>query len=328
MSVKDVVRAFRENKRFLIAGHINPEADAIGSQLALASLLKRLGKDVLIVNEDPPPDSSLFLPKVKSIKLARSIKRDSFQKPDCAIIIDCPVLARIGRVRDLITDGMTLIDIDHHISNEKYGDINWIDLKAAAVGEMIFELFKKFKMRLNKAEATQLYTAILIDTGSFRYSNTTPKTHRIAAELMKHNLDTDGIFERLFELKSYPAMRLLGLALSTIKVSKDGKIIWFWLTRKILKRAGAKFDDAENFINYARAVKGTKVAVFFKEADEVGKIQVSLRGKRGYDVNVIAHKFGGGGHARAAGCTISGSCREVEKKILREVFLKSPRSTF
>lgn len=319
MSIVDVVRQMRRHKKFLITGHINPEADAVGSQLALAGLLKRLGKKVLIVNEDPPPDSCNFLPDAKSIKLLRNIKKNNFKKPDCAIVLDCPVLERVGGVADLITDGVTIIDIDHHISNERYGDINWIDLKAAAVGEMIFEIFRKLKMKLSKDEATQLYTAILIDTGSFRYSNTTPKTHEIAAALMKYNLDTDGIFEKLFELKSYPAMRLLGFSLSTIKKSADGKIVWFWLTRKMLKTAGAKFDDAENFINYARAVKGVKVAIFLKEANEKGKIQVSFRGKSGYDVNKIAAKFGGGGHARAAGCTIASTPKSAEKKIMREV---------
>lgn len=320
MSITNVVQAIRGNKRFLIAGHINPEADAVGSQLALASLLKRLKKKVLIVNEDPPPDSCVFLPGIKSIKLFKGIKRKAFKKPDCAVIVDCPVIERIGRVKDLITKGVTLIDIDHHISNERYGDINWVDLKSSAVGEMIFEIFKKFKLKLNRDEAVQLYTAILIDTGSFRYSNTTEKTHRIAAELIKYGLDTDGIYERLYELKAFPATRLLGLSLSTIKKGKDGKVAWFWLTRKMLRQAGAKFDDAENFINYVRAVKGIKVTVFLKETAKVGKIQISLRGKRGYDVNKIASKFGGGGHARAAGCTITGTPKAVERKILTDVF--------
>ncbi|KPK39327.1 MAG: hypothetical protein AMJ78_08655 [Omnitrophica WOR_2 bacterium SM23_29] len=320
MSITNVVQAIRGNKRFLIAGHINPEADAVGSQLALASLLKRLGKGVLIVNEDPPPESCKFLPNIKSIKLFKDVKESYFKRPDCAIIVDCPVLDRIGKVKELITDGVILVGIDHHISNERYGDINWIDLKSSAVGEMVFEIFKRFKLKLNKEEATQLYTAILIDTGSFRYSNTTERTHRIAAELIKYGLDTDSIYKQLYELKAFPATQLLGLSLSTIKKSRDGKVVWFWLTRQMLKQAGARFDDAENFINYARAVKGVKVAIFLKETDKKGKVQISLRGRKGCDVNKIASRFGGGGHARAAGCTITGIPKEAERKILRAVF--------
>ncbi|KPK38275.1 MAG: hypothetical protein AMJ78_10275 [Omnitrophica WOR_2 bacterium SM23_29] len=320
MRITDVLRTIRANKRFLISGHIDPEADAVGSQLVLANLLKRLKKDVLIVNEDSPPGSCNFLPNVKSVKLFKDIKRKNFKQPDCAIVVDSPVLSRIGKVRDLISDDVTIINIDHHISNERYGDINWVDLKASSVGEMMFELFKKFRISLKRDEAILIYSAISIDTGSFRYSNTTARTHRIASELIKYRLDTDGIFEQLFELKSYPATRLLGATLSTLKKSKDGRVVWIWLTRKMLKRVGAKFDDTENFINFAKAVKGIKVAVFFKEADEKGRIQVSLRGKRGYNVNKVAAKFGGGGHAPAAGCVIKGNPKEVEKKVLRAIF--------
>ncbi len=319
MSISKVVNAIRRHKRFLVSGHIDPEADTVGSQLALASLLKRLGKEVMIVDQYPPPDSCAFLPKLKEITLLKDIKKKKFKKPDCAIIVDCPTLERIGKVKDLITDEMTLINIDHHISNVRFGDVNWVDLKAAADGEMIFDIFKKFRMKLTKDEAVIIYSSILIDTGSFRYSNTTARTHIIAALLMKYGVDTNSVFEHLFELKSYPATRLLGLALLTLKRGRDGKVVWLWLTNKILKQAGARYDDAENFINYARAVKGCKVALFFKETGQKGIIKVSFRGKKGIDVNKIAAKFGGGGHARAAGCTIKAAAKEAETKVLKEV---------
>lgn len=319
MSIAKVVNAIRRHKRFLVSGHVDPEADTIGSQLALASLLKRLGKEVIVVDQDPPPDSCAFLPRLKELTLLKDVKKGSPKKFDCAIIVDCPTLDRIGKVKDLITDGITIINIDHHISNVRFGDVNWVDLNAAADGEMIFDIFKKFRMKLTKDEAVIIYSSILIDTGSFRYSNTTARTHIIAAELMKYGVDTNSVFEHLFELKSYPATRLLGLALLTLKRSRDGKVIWLWLTNKILKQAVAKYDDAENFINYARAVKGCKVALFFKEAEEKGIIKVSFRGKKGIDVNKIAAKFGGGGHARAAGCTIKATAREAETKVLKEV---------
>lgn len=320
MSIAKVVSAIQRHKRFLVSGHVDPEADTVGSQLALASLLRRLGKEVVIVDQDPLPDSCAFLPRLKQITLLKDLKKKSFKKPDCAIIVDCPTLERIGKVKELITDEMTVINIDHHISNTMFGDVNWVDLEAAADGEMIFDIFNKFRMKLTKDEAVIIYTSILIDTGSFRYSNTTARTHIIAAELIKHGLDTNGIFEHLFELRPFPATRLLGLSLLTIKRSKDGKIVWLWLTNKMLKQVDAKFDDAENFINYARAVKGCKVALFFKETAQKGMIKVSFRGKRGIDVNKIAAKFGGGGHARAAGCTIKATAKEAQTKVLREVF--------
>lgn len=318
--ISKVISAMRRHKRFLISGHVDPEADTIGSQLALASLLKRLGKDVLIVDQDEPPEICAFLPRIGSIILLEDLKKERLRGFDCAIVVDCPTLERIGEVKGLITDKMTVVNIDHHISNVMFGDANWVDLKAAADGEMIFDIFKKFKMRINREEATLLYSAIVTDTGSFRYSNTTAKTHLVAAELIEIGVDTNGIFERLFEMRSYNATRLLGMALTTIKRSKDGKVVWFWLTKRMIKKAAAKFDDAENFINFARAVKGSCVAIFFKETPREGEIKVSFRGKRGIDVNKIAAKFGGGGHPGASGCAIKAAAKEAESKVLREAF--------
>ncbi len=320
MSLSNVVDTIRQHKRFLISAHIDPEADAVGSQLALASLLRRLGKEVTIVDQDSAPDSCGFLFQLKQIKLFKDLDKSSFKKPDCVIIVDCPTLERIGRVRELITDDTVVVNIDHHVSNDMFGDVNWVDLKAAAVGEMIFDIFKKLKMKILKDEAVVIYSAILIDTGSFRYSNTTVKTHTIAAELIKNGLDTNTIYEHLFEMKSYQVTRLLGLALSGIKKNKYGKIVWMWVTGRMLKESGAHLVDAENFIGFPRAVKECKVAILFKETAHKGVFKVSFRGKKGVDVNKIAAKFGGGGHAGASGCTITASgLKEAERRILSEV---------
>lgn len=320
MSLSKVVDAIRRHKRFLISAHIDPEADAVGSQLALASLLRRLGKEVEIVDQDSAPDSCGFLSQLKWITLFKDLNRSAFRRPDCAIIVDCPTLERIGKVRELISGDTAVVNIDHHVSNDMFGDVNWVDLKAAAVGEMIFDIFRKLKMKITKDEAVIIYSAILIDTGSFRYSNTTVKTHMIAAELIKNGLDTNAIYEHLFEMKSYQVTRLLGLALSGIKKSRDGKIVWMWITNKMLKESGAHVADAENFIGFPRAAKGCKAAMLFRETGRKGVFKVSFRGKKGVDVNKIAAKFGGGGHAGASGCTLTAANRsQAERKILSEV---------
>ncbi len=321
MSLDSVINAIRRHKRFLVSGHVDPEADAIGSQLALASFLRHLGKKVVVVDESPPPDSCGFMPHIKSINLLKDLDAGRLKKIDCAMIVDCPSLDRIGRVKELITPDVEVVNIDHHVSNENFGDINWVDLKASAVGEMIFDISKRLGIKLSKDEAVIIYSAILIDTGSFRYSNTTAKTHMIAAELMKEGLDTNTIFEHLFEMKSFEVTRLLGFALSAVKRSKDGKIIWIWVTGEMLKRSGAKMDDAENFIGFPRAVKGCRVAILFKETADKNIFKVSFRGKKGLDVNKLASVFGGGGHAQASGCTISAGTRaQAERKILKEVY--------
>ena len=318
MSLPKVVAAIRRHKRFLVSGHVDPEADAVGSQLAMASLLKRLGKEAVVIDQDPPPISCDFLPGLNSMILFRDLKKKMPRPFDAVVVVDCPNLDRIGKVRELIPAEAEIINIDHHVSNEMFGNVNWVHKNGAATGEMIFEVIRAFDLKLTKAEALLIYAAILIDTGSFRYSNTTENTHLIAAELLKGGLDTNSIYECLFEMKTFEITKLLGKSLATVKRSGDGKIVWMWITRRMLKDTGAEFKDAENFIGFPRAVRGSKVAALFKETGG-GIIKISLRGKNGVDVNKIASKFGGGGHRAAAGFSIKGSRKEAERKALAEI---------
>ena len=238
---------------------------------------------------------------------------------DCALIVDCPTLERTGKAAELVTRDMEIVNIDHHVSNDYFGDVNWVDGKGAATGELIFGIFKRLGLKLTKGDAINIYSAILIDTGSFRYSNTSAKTHIIAAELIKNGLDTNFIYESLFEMKAYEVTHLLGKSLSTLNRTPDGKIVWMWITREMKNGTGAELKDAENFIGFPRAVRGSKVALLFKESEEKGLIKVSLRGKDGVDVNKIAMKFGGGGHVAAAGFSIRAASREAERRVLAEV---------
>jgi len=319
MSLPKVVNAIRRHKKFLISAHVDPEADAIGSQLALASLVKRLGKESVIVDQDPPPVSCDFMPGINSIVLCKDLNRKVLKDTDCALVVDCPTLERTGKVAGLIAKDMEIINIDHHVSNSYFGHVNWVDQKGAATGEMIFEIYKRLGLKLTKDEAINIYSAILIDTGSFRFPNTTANTHRVAAELIKNGLDTNFIFERLFEMKTYDVTHLLGRSLSTLRRTGDGKIVWMWITRDMMGKTGAQLKDAENFIGFARSVRGSKVALLFKESEEKGLIKVSIRGKAGVDVNKIARKFSGGGHVAAAGFSIKASRREAERRVLSEV---------
>lgn len=319
MSLPKVINAIRRHRKFLISGHVDPEADAIGSQLALASLLKRLGKEPIIVDQDPAPISCDFMPGINSIVLCKDLNRKVLKDTDCALVVDCPTLERTGKVAGLITKDMEIINIDHHVSNDDFGHVNWVDRKGAATGEMIFAIYKRLGLKLTREEAINIYSAILIDTGSFRFTNTTAKTHIVASELIKNGLDTNFIFESLFEMKTYEVTHLLGQSLSTLKRTGDGKIVWMWITRDMMGRTGAQLKDAENFIGFARAVRGSKVALLFKESEEKGLIKVSLRGKNGVDVNKIACKFGGGGHVAAAGFSIRAPRQVAERRVLAEV---------
>jgi phosphoesterase RecJ-like protein len=227
-------------------------------------------------------------------------------------------LERIGRVKELIGDGKLIVNIDHHVSNEKFGKINWVEPEVSSCGEMLYKLFKEMDVALDQAVATNLYVAILTDTGSFRYSNTTSQTHKIASELLEHGLDVMAIHQDIYERRSLDELKLLGLALSTMAVEADGKIVHTAITREMTKDHALALKGTEDFVNHLRSLHGVEVAVFFRE-EKSDVIQVSFRSKTRINVNRIAAQFGGGGHLRASGCIVKGKMDEMREKIMAEV---------
>lgn len=321
--MQKVIEAIKKYSKFLITAHINPEGDSLGSQLGMKALLESLGKTAVIVDNDAVPDHYKFLPKAGEI----SNKLDARLDFEAAIILDCPTLKRIGKVSDLIRGGKTIINIDHHVSNEKFGDINWVDPNASSAGEMVYKIYKELGIKLTKETALVLYIAILTDTGSFNYDNTSSVTHDIAGELLGYGIDPASVSESVYEKRSLADIKLFGLVLSTIKVNKEGDVAYLEVTKKILQSTGADLIKAEGFVNYARSIDKVKVAMIFKE-DLGGKISVSFRSKGEADVNSIASFFGGGGHVKASGCVIEGELAEIEKKVLAkvdEVLHKNPK---
>jgi phosphoesterase RecJ-like protein len=314
MSARIIKKAIKRFNRFLISSHINPEGDAIGGQIALASLLRRLGKEVVIVNESPVPHILQFMKGTESI-LKEMPKDFHFQ---AAIVMDCPDLTRIGKVSEYITKDKIIINIDHHISNENFGRYNWLDADISSTGEMVFELFKAFRLRIGYDEALALYVAIMTDTGSFKYTNTTSRTHRIAAGLVDAGVQPYEIFSRVYETNSLQDMNLLGESLQTLKLTDDGKVAWIWVTKDMLKKTKASLEGTEGIINFARSIEGTEIAILFRETGTENRIKVSFRSKGRIDVNKLASFFGGGGHVTASGCTVFGKREEVEKKVMEK----------
>lgn len=314
--MQQVIEAIRRHKRFLVTAHVNPEGDSLCSQLAMKELLHILGKTAFIVNHDKVPEHYKFLPK------AGEISADTAKKPDfdAVIVLDCPTIKRIGGVKDMIPKGKPVINIDHHISSEKFGDVNWVDANASSTGEMVYRLYKEMDIPLTREVALCLYIAILTDTGNFNYDNTSRLTHEIAGELLGYGLDPAMVSENVYERRSIEDIRFLGLVLSTLKVNLAGDVAYLEMTRKMVEETGADMSKSDGFINYARSIGGVKIAIIFKEdMRDPNKINVSFRSKGDVDVNGIAAYFGGGGHTKASGCALTGSLAEVEKRVLDKV---------
>jgi bifunctional oligoribonuclease and PAP phosphatase NrnA len=316
----EVIEAIKKGKRFLITAHVNLEGDALGSQLAMKELLTGMGKEAFILDSDPVPEHYRFLPKAAEVS-GRFDKVGAF---DAAIVLDCPTLNRTGKTGDVIkAGGVPIINIDHHISNEKFGDVNWVEPNASSAGEMVFRLFKEAHVLVTKEVALSLYIAILTDTGSFNYDNTSSATHEIAGELLGYGLDPALVSESVYERRSVKDINLLGLVLATIRVNNKGTIAHLEVTKDMLDKTGADLAKSEGLINFARSIDGVKVAVLFKEDQkDKNKINISFRAKGNgsvIDVNKIASIFGGGGHTKASGCVVAGGLEEVKKKVLAKI---------
>ena len=314
MSIKTIKQAIKKFNKFFITSHINPEGDAIGSQVAMAYLLKKLGKQSVMLDDSPVPATLRFMKGTEDI--LKEMPHDfNYQ---AVIILDSPDLARIGRISEYIKKDSVIINIDHHISNVNFGKYNWVEPGFSSAGEMVYDLFKAFKVKIDLDEAIALYAAIMTDTGSFRYSNTNSKTHNIAAELIGVGVKPYEMHSRIYETSSIQDTNLLGESLQTMKLTDNGKVAWLWVTKEMLKKTKASLEGTEGIINFARAIGGVEIAALFRETGTDDRVKVSFRSKGKADVNKLAAFFNGGGHPTASGCTVFGKLEDVEKKVIEK----------
>lgn len=314
-SLNTICQALKKIDNFLLASHVNPEGDAVASVLALDSLLRRLGKKTMIACEDGFPERLSCLPD-KRWNQAKNVLVN--RKFEALVVADCPTLERIGTVQKLLSPETKIFNIDHHISNTLFGHYNYIQPKASACGEVIYDMFKQFKMKINKEEATALYVSISTDTGSFKYSNTTVKSHQIASDLIKTGIDIEHINDSLYATYSLEKIQLYSLLLGRVETGEDGTIAWVGLTKNDLKRTGATYEDTEGFIDFLKYIKEVQFSFFMSEMDN-NQVRVSFRSKGNYDVAQVAAHFNGGGHKKAAGCTIDGNLEQVTERILEQL---------
>ena len=310
--MRAVMQAIRRHKRFTVSSHINPEGDALGSALALASLLKRLGKQAVVATDGGIPKAFAFFPRVVSV-----ISRVPAKLPEVAMTVDVPVLSRTGSMSRLIEEAPLSVNIDPHVSNQLFCKINWVDPKAAAVGEMIYRLYEAFRVKPSRDEALCMYVSIVTDTGSFRYMSTTPEVHRIASELIACGLSPLKVAQDLYECHSVSDLRFLGRVLASMKSTPDGKISWVEVPYRLMKSGRPGPEIVDELVNYPRSVRTAEVSFVLRQQSLDGKIRVSFRSKGRVDVNRIAKSFGGGGHMAASGCTIEGTLAQAREKVLK-----------
>ena len=313
--MKAVIEAIRRHKRFVVSSHINPEGDALGSALALAALLKRLGKRATVTTDGGIPETFKFFPRLAPV----AGKFTPALKADVAITVDVPVLERLGCMRKLFEQTPLTVNIDHHVSNQRFADINWVDPKAAAVGEMIYRLYRAFRIQPTREEALCLYVSIVTDTGSFKYMSTTPEVHRIASDLIARGVSPLQVSQDLYECHQPKDLRFLGAVLRNLRILPDGKIAWLEIPHAQFKSFRPGPEIADELVNYPRSVRTAEVAFVLKQETNDGKIRISFRSKGRVDVNRIARQFGGGGHMAASGCTIEGTLPQARKKVLHAV---------
>lgn len=297
--------------RALMLGHIHPDADVLGTLLALGEALAARGWTVVEGGPHPPPDLLSFLPGIERYRRLERVD-GAF---DVAVLTDCPNPARTeGLLEAARASGATIVNIDHHHDNRRYGDVNWVDPAAAATGEMMYRLVEALGATLTPAMATNLFTAIHTDTGSFRYSNTTADTFRIAAALVAAGAPPALVSGGLYERREADSLRWLGESLRRVEVSPDGRIAWLALPSGVVPES---FVESEELVNYPRSIDSVRVACLLRQLGD--RVKVSLRAKGDVDVSRIAARFGGGGHPNAAGCTVSGELSAVTRDVLAAV---------
>ena len=292
----------------MITSHIRPDGDGLGSGLALYWMLKALNKDADVVLRDRVPPAYEVLPGSELVIVQDDVT-DSY---DAAFIIECSDVDRPGLPS---LGSQFVVNIDHHSTTVPFGDINWIDSTAAAVGEMIYNLCKALGVEVTKEIAECIYTALLTDTGSFHFSNTTERTLKIASELVRRGVEPARISQALFYSNSFSKILLLGQVLSNIERDESGRIAWITMDRATMYETGASEEDSDGIVNHALSIDEVEAVAFFKELSP-GAYRVSLRSKGKHNVAKVAELFGGGGHRNAAGCRITADLEEVKQLII------------
>ncbi len=311
-----IAEVFRNHCSFVLLSHVRPDGDAIGSQIALGFSLMAMGKTVYLINEDGLPENLAFLPGSDRITTPNATPLDV----EVAIALDTATKPRLGeRALKAASNAQLWINIDHHISNPGYGDINLIDSNSPATGQIVHDLIVACDMPLPEETRDAIYVAISTDTGSFQYPSTTARTYRIAADLIDRGLDVGTINSKTYDELPYRRVELMRELLQTLELAENGRVAYWELREKARLELGLRPEDSEGLIDIIRSIRGVQLAVFFEDLPD-GKVRVSMRSKdKRINVCNIATVFGGGGHSLAAGIRMPGPIDDAKNALLAEI---------
>ena len=310
--LNQIAGVVKKSKTFFLSGHHKPDGDTVASEIAMASLLRRMGKTVDVYNAETVPESLMFLKGAEKIKTAKKVDKHY----DVAIIFECFDQERMGNVIELKKQATHVINIDHHLMHSNFGTINFINVHASSNSEQLAYVFEKFKKPITKEEAMALYTGIATDTGRFQHSNTNAETLRIAAHMVERGANPALVSERVFTTRSHAGLKLLAHCLTTLKTTENEKIAYAQVTKDDFRRLGSNPEEMEDIVNYGLQIPTILVSILARENESRTAVKVSLRSRRNVDVCALAQQFGGGGHKYASGCKIKGSIQDVTPKIV------------
>jgi phosphoesterase RecJ-like protein len=303
-------------QHFVLSTHLNPDGDGLGSELALASLLRSLNKEATIVNPSETPKNYRFMdPDGEICCYPGQAASRAINRGEVLILLDCGSLKRLGELGDHFkTRKVFRACIDHHLTVDDGFELAIVREEAAATAMLIFDLIVALKGNVNQKEAWALYTAIMRETGSFRFANTDSEVHRVIAQLLEHGIDTQKVYEEVYERNSPARLRFLGHLLTELELDEGGRLVWITATRALLDRYQVTEADMDGFIDYPRSLDRAELVLFFIEKE--GQVRVSFRSKGSLDVNKLANSFGGGGHKNAAGATLAGGLDEAKEQVI------------
>jgi phosphoesterase RecJ-like protein len=313
----EIVAALKEGHSFSLSGHQNPDGDVIGSQLALAGLIRRFGADKIIdiQNNGPVPRFLSYLHGTDGIKNVTKVDGEY----DVQIVFECSGAERMGGIIDLKKQVKKVINLDHHLHNPNFGDINLVEPTTSSTCELIYKIFEHAGVTPSKEEAIAMYSGMVTDTGWFRYGNTNAQTHMIASKLLACGVPIADLSERIYLSKSPEAIRLLARTLTNMKLIYDNRVAVLTLPVDVVNSIGATSDDTEDLVNYGLQIESVMASMILKEKKDPPLVKVSLRSKGNVDINQVARLFGGGGHKNASGCALNMNLADAEAALTKEI---------